>query len=122
MLFGDRYRTGQVITNLLSNAIKYSPKANKIVVRTAVEKDTVTVYVQDFGIGIDASLQQKIFDRFVRGNELKHHHFPGLGLGLYIAAEFIKRQGGQIGVTSEPNEGATFFFSLPMQHLTKEKK
>jgi PAS domain S-box-containing protein len=122
IIFGDRYRTGQVITNLLSNAIKYSPKANKIIISTVVEKDQVTVFVQDFGIGIEASFQQKVFDRFFRGNEIKHHHFPGLGLGLYIAAEFIKRQGGQIGVTSEPGNGSTFFFSLPMSHFTKEKK
>lgn len=120
-LFGDRYRTGQVVTNLLSNAIKYSPKANKIIISTVVEKEKVKVFVEDFGIGIDAGHQQKVFDRFYRGNE-KPHHFPGLGLGLYIASEFIKRQGGQIGVTSEPEKGSTFFFSLPMPHLTKEKK
>ena len=121
ILYGDRYRTGQVITNLLSNAIKYSPKANKIIIRTVVEKDKVKVYVEDFGIGIDVPHQQKVFDRFYRGND-KPHHFPGLGLGLYIASEFIKRQGGEIGVTSEPDKGSTFFFTLPMTHLTKEKK
>ena len=120
-LFGDRYRTGQVVTNLLSNAIKYSPKANKIIISTVVEKEKVNVFVEDFGIGIDEPHQQKVFDRFYRGNE-KPHHFPGLGLGLYIASEFIRRQGGQIGVTSEPEKGSTFFFSLPMPHLTKEKK
>ena len=121
ILFGDRYRTGQVITNLLSNAVKYSPKANKINISTVVEKEKVKVFVQDFGIGIDALHQQKVFDRYYRGTE-KPHHFPGLGLGLYIASEFIRRQGGDIGVASEPDEGSTFFFSLPMPHLTKEKK
>lgn len=121
IIFGDRYRTGQVITNLLSNAIKYSPKANKIIVSTVVETDHAKVFVEDFGIGIDPLHQQKIFDRFYRENE-RPHHYPGLGLGLYIASEFIKRQGGQISVTSEPDKGSTFFFSLPMPHLSKEKK
>lgn len=114
LIEGDRYRTGQVITNLLNNAIKYSPQADKVVVGTIVDKQSITVFVQDFGIGIEHEFQAKVFDRFFRVNETQFHHFAGLGLGLYIAAEFIKRQGGKIWVTSEPGQGSVFYFLLPI--------
>jgi len=114
LMEGDRYRTGQVITNLLSNAIKYSPQADSVIVQTKVDKQSITVSVQDFGIGIEHNFQDKVFDRFFRVNETQYHHFPGLGLGLYIAAEFVKRQGGQIGVTSETGKGSVFYFQLPV--------
>lgn len=114
LIEGDRYRTGQVITNLLNNAIKYSPKADSVVVRTNVNKESITVSVEDFGIGIEHELQTRVFDRFFRVNEIQQHHFTGLGLGLYIAAEFVKRQGGKIWVTSEAGNGSVFYFLLPI--------
>lgn len=114
LLAGDRYRTGQVITNLLNNAIKYSPQADSIIVRTKVDKQAITISVQDFGIGIEHAFLTKVFERFFRVNETQYHHFPGLGLGLYIAAEVVKRQGGQIWVTSEPGKGSIFYFLLPI--------
>jgi two-component system, chemotaxis family, CheB/CheR fusion protein len=114
LIEGDRYRTGQVITNLMNNAIKYSPQADRIIVGTEVDKQTITVSIQDFGIGIEQEYQKKVFDRFFRLKETEHYHFPGLGLGLYIAAEFVKRQGGQIWVTSEPGKGSIFYFQLPI--------
>ncbi|MEJ8844090.1 PAS domain S-box protein [Lacibacter sp. H375] len=119
LIEGDRYRTGQVLTNLLNNAIKYSPQGDSVVVRTKVDKQSITISVQDFGIGIEHGFLTKVFDRFFRVNETQYHHFPGLGLGLYIAAEFVKRQGGQIWVTSEPRKGSVFYFLLPIL-LSKE--
>jgi two-component system CheB/CheR fusion protein len=111
---GDRYRTGQVITNLLNNAIKYSPDGKKIIVTTKKDKKNITVCVEDFGIGIDEYLQDKIFDRFYRITESSFNTISGLGVGLYIAAEFIKRQGGNIWVKSRKGKGSTFCFSLPI--------
>ncbi len=114
IILGDRYRTAQVLTNLVNNAIKYSPKADLIVISTFISPSTATVSVQDFGVGIEQDLQKKVFDRFYRVAETSNHLFSGLGLGLYIAAEFIKRQGGQIWVESENGDGSTFSFSLPL--------
>jgi signal transduction histidine kinase len=114
LINADRYRTGQVLTNLLSNAIKYSPDSKKIVVKTRVEKENLIVSVQDFGIGIEQDMLNKVFDRFFRVSHSTLNTFPGLGLGLYIAAEFIKRQGGKIWATSNPGKGSTFSFSLPL--------
>ncbi len=113
LVFGDRPRIGQVVTNLLTNAIKYSPNADRIIVTTTADSDDVTLCVRDFGIGIPQDRQPRIFERFYRvmGNET----IPGIGLGLYISAEIIRRQGGDIWVESEEGKGSTFCFRLPLQ-------
>jgi two-component system CheB/CheR fusion protein len=112
-IHGDRDRSGQVLTNLLNNAIKYSPEAKRIIVTSKAEKDTATICVQDFGIGIENTLADKVFDRFFRVTEPMMNTFPGLGLGLYIAAEIVRRQGGNIWVKSAKGKGSTFCYSLP---------
>lgn len=113
-LVADRDRIGQVLTNLLANAIKYSPQADRIQVRSMREGDDVVVAVQDFGIGIPATEQTHIFERFFRVEGENRAGYPGLGLGLYIAAEFVKRHGGAIRVESEEGVGTTMAFSLPL--------
>jgi PAS domain S-box-containing protein len=113
-VIADRDRIGQVVTNLLTNAIKYSPHAEQIIVRSAPEGDTVTVSIQDFGIGIPKQDQPQIFDRFYRVTAAGREGFAGLGLGLYIASEFVKRHGGAIWVESEEGQGTTVAFSVPL--------
>lgn len=115
LLYGDRDRIGQVLTNFLTNAIKYSPSTKKIYVKTKKEKKRFTCYVQDFGIGIPKESINKVFDRFFRVNGPHEDAFPGLGLGLYLSAEIIKRHNGKISVESIPKKGSTFYFSLPIQ-------
>ena len=110
---GDRERTAQVIVNLLSNAIKYSPSADKIVITTAGDEEGVTVCVKDFGIGISKEMQKKLFKRFFRVTDETTSTFPGLGLGLFIATEIVRKQKGRIWVESAPNKGSTFCFTLP---------
>jgi PAS domain S-box-containing protein len=117
---GDRERTGQVLTNLLNNAIKYSPGAKAIIVSTHLNKGDVTVRVQDFGIGIGEKLVDKVFDRFFRVTEPVMNTFPGLGLGLYIASEIVKRQGGKIWVESKTSKGSSFYFSLPTNNVPRK--
>ena len=114
-LYGDRYRVGQVITNLLSNAIKYTPGAKEVIVTSKTEEDKVTVCVEDFGLGITENLVDKVFDKFFRVTEPLLNTFPGLGLGLYIAAEIVKRQGGTMSVESTEGKGSIFCFSLPLK-------
>ena len=112
-VFADRYRIGQVITNLLTNAIKYSPQG-KIIVKTMADQDNVTVAVQDFGIGIPKIKQAHIFQRFYRVDGGEHDSFPGLGLGLYISSEIMKRHHGKMWVESKEGDGSTFYFTLPI--------
>ncbi len=114
-IYGDRDRIGQVIINLLANAIKYSPHSNKIIVTTSEDKENITLCVQDFGVGVPKEKQDKVFDRFFRVSGKKRDTFAGLGLGLYIAAEIIKRHSGRIWVESGRKKGSTFCFSLPIK-------
>jgi two-component system CheB/CheR fusion protein len=111
---GDRNRIGQVIMNLLSNAIKYSPQADNIIIRTDT-KDQIKLCVEDFGIGIPVSQQPKLFTRFFRATNDRTNTYPGLGLGLYISNEIIKRHSGTIDFKSEEDKGSTFCFSLPLK-------
>ena len=115
MINGDRNRLGQVIMNLLSNAIKYSPTSEKVIITSAVGKEQIKLCVQDFGIGIPASQQSKLFTRFFRVVNAKTNTYPGLGLGLYISNEIIKRHSGTIDFKSEEGKGSTFCFSLPLK-------
>lgn len=113
-VFADKERIAQVVTNLISNAIKYSPGADRIIVDTQVKNGDVVFSVKDFGIGMPADKLEKVFDQYYRVTEDQNNNFPGLGLGLYIAAEIIERSNGKIWVESELNTGSTFYFSLPL--------
>jgi two-component system CheB/CheR fusion protein len=112
-VYGDRERTGQVLSNLLSNALKYSPASVPIRVSAGASADLVTVRVQDRGTGIPQDQQERIFERFFRIDNSSRQHVPGVGLGLYLAAEITRRQGGRIWVESTPGGGATFCFTIP---------
>ncbi|QJD97251.1 PAS domain-containing sensor histidine kinase [Mucilaginibacter robiniae] len=114
MVFADKVRTGSVVTNLLSNAVKYSPKANQVIVSVKVAGPEVIVRVQDFGIGIPQQEQSRLFQRFGRTESIKKTTIPGTGLGLHLAAELIKLQGGTIGLSTQENQGSTFYFTLPL--------
>lgn len=115
-IIGDRERTGQVLTNLLTNAIKYSPDADKVIITLSVKEDQIVCSVTDFGIGVAKENQQYVFDRFYRESESHANTFPGLGLGLYISAEIVKRQNGRIWIESEKGKGSVFSFSLPLNN------
>ncbi|MEJ7693882.1 PAS domain S-box protein [Daejeonella sp.] len=113
-ILGDRNRIGQVIINLLSNAVKYSPTANKVLVTTKHENENIIFSVQDFGFGIPKEKQEHIFDRFFRVSSAMKDNISGLGLGLYIASEIIKRHNGIITVKSDEGQGSIFIFKLPV--------
>ena len=112
-VFGDRERIGQVLTNFISNAIKYSPNADKIIIATSSNKTTTTLCVSDSGIGIRETNLERVFEQFFRVNGPESNTFPGLGLGLYISSEIIKREGGKIWVKKNKGKGSIFCFSLP---------
>ena len=82
---------------------------------TAVTKNNkLVVSVRDYGIGINTSNQDKVFKRFFREEGTDEKTFPGFGIGLYIAADIIKKHHGKIGVSSVKGQGATFYFKLPL--------
>ncbi|MBC8032830.1 MAG: PAS domain-containing protein [Chitinophagaceae bacterium] len=110
---GDRHRLEQVITNFLTNAIKYSPNAQEVIISSEHQQDHVMVSVKDFGIGIENNHLEHLFDRFYRVDNTSSR-YEGLGLGLYISSEILKRHGGTFWIESEPGQGSIFFFRLPV--------
>jgi two-component system CheB/CheR fusion protein len=114
----DKHRIEQVIINFLSNAIKYSPEADRVLINLEKEQDFLKISITDFGIGIPADKIHYIFDRFFRVQE-SSQKFSGLGLGLFISSEIVKRHKGDIGVESKEGTGSTFWFTLP---LSKKQK
>ncbi|MDN3547474.1 PAS domain-containing protein [Mucilaginibacter aquaedulcis] len=110
---GDRFRLEQVMNNLLSNAIKYSPQADKVIVNCVVriEDNSIVVSVRDWGIGIEEKNLTRLFERYYRVDNTAMR-FEGLGLGLFISAEILKRHNGSFWIESKPDEGSTFFFRL----------
>lgn len=118
-VFADEMRIEQVIINFLTNAIKYAPGTTEVHIDVALEGEEVRVAVRDFGIGIDKVQQESVFDKFYRVDETAIH-FQGLGIGLYISAEIIRRHNGVVGVNSVLGEGAEFYFKIPLHSLAEE--
>jgi len=110
---GDQFRLEQVVQNFLSNAIKYSPEADQVIVDYRIEMGNILVSVQDFGIGIPSRDFNRLFDRYYRVDN-SSMQFEGLGLGLYISSEILKRHQGSFWIESEEGKGSTFFFRLPL--------
>ncbi len=118
-LFGDPIRIRQVLTNLVHNAIKFTP-SGRIVVRVMLEEDygdvaELMVSVADTGIGLSEADQDKLFTAFSQGDTSMTRRFGGAGLGLIISSKLLEQMGGEIGLTSESNSGATFWFTMRLQ-------
>ena len=114
-MHADKDRIGQVMINFLTNAIKYSPNNNKIDVRIhRAANEEIAFSVKDYGIGIEKEEQSKIFDRFYRSKGREEQTYPGFGIGLFIAHEFVQKHGGQMMVQSEKGKGSVFTFTLPI--------
>ena len=114
-VYGDPHRIEQVIINLLTNAIKYSYLANKVDVTLSSTNTEVKIEVKDYGIGINPEKFAQLFSRFYRVEEL-NPNVSGLGIGLYISNEIISRHHGKLWVDSEPDNGSTFWFTLPLYY------
>jgi signal transduction histidine kinase len=107
----DRIRLEQVVTNLVSNAIKYG-NGKPIKVELTKNKKYSVLKVIDQGIGIPKEQQEKIFDRFQRGQV--NSSIKGLGVGLYLISEIVKAHHGKISVESSSEKGSTFTVQLPL--------
>jgi PAS domain S-box-containing protein len=115
-IYADQGRIEQVISNLLSNAIKYSPNGGPIEVSIRKEDGTndILLSVLDYGIGIPAQQQARIFGRFERAENAHDFGIEGTGLGLFLCRELIEWHRGRIWFTSVEGRGSTFFISLPL--------
>lgn len=112
-VFADEHRIEQVVVNFVNNAIKYAPASKDIYLGAEKLGGFAKVYVRDTGPGIPQDQLPYLFDRYYRADH-SGPTYTGLGLGLYICSEIVKRHGGEIGVDSELGQGSTFWFTLPV--------
>jgi light-regulated signal transduction histidine kinase (bacteriophytochrome) len=109
----DRTQLGQLFQNLLSNALKFhGPRPPQIHVTAKPDGQEWLFSIQDQGIGLDPQFAERIFVIFQRLHTRKE--YPGTGLGLALCKKIVERHGGRIWVNSQPGNGATFFFTLPI--------
>ncbi|MDT8325208.1 MAG: ATP-binding protein [Bacteroidota bacterium] len=112
----DPLRIRRVLLNLIDNAVKYNRRNGSVTMFMKREEDTVSVCVQDSGIGIPPEAIPRLFERFYRVNDSASSSAKGTGLGLYLVKWIVKNHGGTITVDSEPGEGSTFSIILPMRN------
>lgn len=116
LIQADPYQLSRVYENLIANALKHNPPGLTLALYAEVLQnpgaDQVRCLVQDNGIGIAPEHSQTIFDLYKRGSQARRT--VGLGLGLYLCRQIVTAHGGEIGVESQPEKGATFWFTLPI--------
>lgn len=118
-LWVDKTRSEQILVNLLINANKYTPEGGMIWLEAKLAfvesaAKMVQFCVRDNGIGISAEDSEKIFTKFFRSEDDRARRSSGTGLGLNISKNLAQMQGGDIWFESEPDQGSSFYFTLPV--------
>jgi len=116
----DKTKLIQILTNLISNAIKFTSNG-EITFGYQRKGDFLEFFVKDSGIGIPKEKQQLIFERFRQADISISEIYGGTGLGLSISKGFVELMGGEIWVESEPNKGASFYFTIPYNKATEQE-
>ncbi len=114
--YGDPDRIRRVVDNLLDNAYQYNLPEGQIEVTLSAHDETAQVDIHDTGVGVPPEDQERVFERFFRGESTLTLGVAGTGLGLSIVSNLIEMHGGRIWLTSNgiPGEGSTFSFTLPL--------
>jgi signal transduction histidine kinase len=122
LVFADPDRILEVLINLMDNAVKFTPSDGAVTVKACMlETDPGVVYVSvtDTGRGISPEAKAMIFDRLYQDPDSIDDNRAGLGLGLFICRELIRMHQGHISVASEPGQGSTFTFTVPVYSMAK---
>jgi two-component system sensor histidine kinase/response regulator len=113
-VLANAMRLDQVIISFISNAVKYAPNSKHIQVITRITPDRELYFgVRDFGIGIQEENLEQVFGKFFRVSD-DASQAQGLGIGLYICAEILKRHNARLGVSSDYGNGSLFYFTMPL--------
>ena len=120
-VLGDQTLLVTALANLVSNAIAYSPRGSLVSISRRRRGDNIEIAVTDRGIGIALEDQERVFERFFRGDKARSRATGGSGLGLAIVKHVAANHNGSIGVWSKPGTGSTFTLSLPMYRDVDEE-
>ncbi len=112
----DRQLLGRVLANLIDNALKYSPESMPCEIGAAVRGSGMEIWVRDYGVGISAEEQARIFDRFYQADSSPTRTASGVGLGLSLVKEIVAALGGTIDVESRPGAGSRFIVAIPITY------
>ena len=122
VLHGDATRLGEILRKILNNAIKFTDKGSVLMRGCVVEEGRGHVMlrfeVQDTGIGIAPEDVERIFECFEQGDNSSTRNYGGTGLGLTIARRLARLMGGEVGVSSTPYVGSTFWVTLRLDKPT----
>jgi len=120
-VMADETQLSQLFQNLIGNAIKYrNGGAPRIHVSCKPERGHWQFSVHDNGIGIDPQFAERVFVIFQRLHT--RDEFEGTGIGLAVCKKIVERQGGKIWVDSQPGQGSTFYFTLPLHSGSEDAK
>ncbi|MEX0748618.1 MAG: ATP-binding protein [Candidatus Saccharimonadales bacterium] len=112
----------EIMQNFITNAIKYTETGTvTLIARADSEGDGVVFAVKDSGIGISASDQKHIFEKFYRSEDYRTRQSGGTGLGLYITKRLVERMGGRLWFESQLNKGSTFYCALPAEPMLADE-
>ena len=107
----DKKWSIEALYNLLDNAVKYSPKGSQVTLRVQEYSMYCEICVEDRGIGMTEEEIPKVFQRFYRGKQVQQK--PGVGIGLYLVREIVKKQKGYVKIKSQPGQGSRISLFLP---------
>jgi len=115
-IFADEDKFVQIMYNLVDNAIKFSYENSLVKIGAREKGDLVEITVKDAGIGIKAEDQYKLFNPFSQIDSFSSRKFQGTGLGLSLVKEIVHLHGGYVWFRSNPGEGSTFAFTIPINN------
>jgi signal transduction histidine kinase len=118
----DEEKIQRVISNLVDNALKFTPEGGRITFSADVNGPWAVISLSDTGIGIPEDKIDRVFERFFQVEDSLTRAYEGMGLGLAIVRGMVNVCGGEIHVISQPGQGTTFTFTLPLDNSNVEQR
>jgi two-component system, OmpR family, phosphate regulon sensor histidine kinase PhoR len=117
MIMADEVHFSNMVNNLIDNAVKYSKENTPLQLKITTQSNSksITIKVEDNGIGMNKETVKRVFERFYRAHTGNLHNVKGFGLGLSYVKTIVEAQGGEIKVDSVLGKGSVFIIDLPLK-------